>query len=53
MLKKILKIISLKNYFNKKEKHVWLKVPTTCTCQAEKDHIISATINKLEQILNN
>lgn len=51
MLKKILKIILLKKHFNKKETAVWLQVPTTYTSQAERDQVMEATMNKLEQII--
>ena len=51
MLKKILKIILLKKHFNKKENAVWLQVPTNYTSQAERDQVMEATLNKLEQII--
>ncbi len=51
MLKKILKIISLKKYFNKKEKVVWLQIPTNLTSQAERDNLMEATMNQLEKII--
>jgi len=51
MLKKILKITLLKKYFNKKETAVWLQVPTNYTSQAERDQVMEATMNKLEQII--
>ena len=52
MLKKILKIISLKKYFKyKKETEVWLKIPTNLTSQAERDNLMEATMNQLEKII--
>ncbi len=51
MLKKILSHILLKKHFNKKESAVWLKVPTNYTSQADRDKVMEATINKLEQII--
>lgn len=51
MLKKILKHILLKTRFNKKESAVWLKVPTNYTSQADRDKVMEATMDKLEQII--
>jgi len=51
MLKKILKLILLKKHFNKKESAVWLKVPTNYTSQADRDKVMEATMDKLEQII--
>ena len=51
MLKKILKLTSLKKLFNKKNSAVWLKVPTNLTSQAERDKLMEATMDKLEQII--
>jgi len=50
-LQKILKHILLKKHFNKKESAVWLKVPTNFTSQADRDAVMEATMNKLEQII--
>ena len=50
-LPKILKPILLKKLFNKKESAVWLRVPTNYTTQAERDKVMEATMNKLEQII--
>ena len=50
-LKKILKTILLKKFFNKKENAVWLQVPTNYTSQAARDKVMEATLNKLEQII--
>jgi hypothetical protein len=47
----MLKIISLKKYFNKKESSVWLKIPTNYTGQADRDKVMKATMDKLEQII--
>ena len=51
MLKKILKITLLRNYFNKKENVVWLQIPTNLTSQADRDNLMEATIDKLEKII--
>jgi hypothetical protein len=51
MLQKILKIISLKRFFKRKEDEVWLKVPTNYTSTADRDKVMEATLNKLEQII--
>ena len=52
MLKKILKIISLKKYFKgKKESVVWLKIPTNLKTQAERDKLFMVTIDKLEELI--
>ena len=52
MLKKILKIISLKKYFkDKKESVVWLSIPTNLNTQAERDNLMEATMNQLEKII--
>ena len=51
MLRKILKIILLKKYFNKKENEVWLQIPTNYNSQADRDKVMEATMNKLEQII--
>tara|TARA_R110002051_G_scaffold30319_7_gene70194 strand:+ start:777 stop:944 length:168 start_codon:yes stop_codon:yes gene_type:complete len=52
MLKKILKIISLKKFFKgKKENEVWLKIPTNLTSTADRDNLMEATMNKLEKII--
>ena len=51
ILQKILKHISLKKLFNKKESAVWLRVPTNYTSQADRDKLMEATMNKLEQII--
>ncbi len=51
MLQRILKITSLKRYFNKKESAVWLKVPTSYTSQADRDKVMEATMDKLEQLI--
>lgn len=51
MLKKISKLILLKKLFNKKPKDVWLKVPTSYTSNAERDQVMEAAMNKLEQII--
>ena len=51
MLKKILSHTLSKKHFNKKESAVWLKVPTNYTSQADRDKVMEATINKLEQII--
>ena len=40
----------LKNLY-KKNSDVWLKVPTHYTSQAERDQVMEATMNKLEQII--
>ena len=50
-LPKILKPTLLKKLFNKKESAVWLRVPTDYTTQAERDQVMEATMNKLEQII--
>lgn len=50
-LQRILKHILLKKVFNKKNDGVWLKVPTNLTSQAERDQVMEATMNKLEQII--
>ena len=50
-LKKILKIISLKKYFNYKENVVWLQIPTNLTTTAERDKLMEATMNQLEKII--
>jgi len=46
-----LKLILLKKLFNKKPIEVWLKVPTSFNSQAERDQVMEATMNKLEQII--
>ena len=51
MLKKILKIISLKKYFNVNERVVWLQIPTDLNTQAERDNLMEATMNKLEKLI--
>lgn len=51
MLKKILKIISLKKYFNVTERVVWLSIPTNLNTQAERDNLMEATMNQLEKII--
>ena len=51
ILQKILKHTLLKKLFNKKESAVWLRVPTDYTTQAERDQVMEATMNKLEQII--
>jgi len=50
-LQRILKHTLLKKHFNKKESAVWLKVPTNYTSQADRDKVMEATMNKLEQII--
>ncbi len=50
-LQKILKPILLKKLFKKKESAVWLRVPTNYTSQADRDKVMEATMNKLEQII--
>ena len=50
-LQRILKHILLKKLFNKKESAVWLKVPTNYTSQADRDKVMEATMDKLEQII--
>lgn len=50
-LQKILKHILLKKRFNKKDSAVWLRVPTNLTSQADRDKVMEATMNKLEQII--
>tara|TARA_R110000751_G_scaffold109320_3_gene206367 strand:- start:2333 stop:2479 length:147 start_codon:yes stop_codon:yes gene_type:complete len=45
-----LKIILLKKYFNKKNE-VWLQIPTNYNSQADRDKVMEATMNKLEQII--
>ena len=50
-LPKILKPILLKKLFKKKESAVWLRVPTNYTSQADRDKVMEATMNKLEQII--
>ena len=40
----------LKNLY-KKNSDVWLKVPTNYTSQADRDKVMEATMNKLEQII--
>ena len=47
----ISKIISLKKYFKRKQSAVWLKVPTNYTSQAERNAVMEATIDMLEQII--
>ena len=49
-LQKILKHILLKRLYNKNNNE-WLKVPTNLTSQAERDQVMEATMNKLEQII--
>ena len=52
MVQKILKIISLKKYFkDKKENEVWLKIPTNLTSKAERDNLMEATMNQLEELI--
>jgi len=51
MLKKILNRILLKKHFNKKPKEVWMKVPTIYSSNAERDQVMEAAMNKLEQII--
>ncbi len=48
---KILKTILLKKLFKKKNSAVWLKVPTNYTSQAERDQVMEATMDMLEQII--
>jgi hypothetical protein len=50
-LKKILKIISLKKYFNTKKSVVWLQIPTDLSTQAERDNLMEATMNQLEKLI--
>jgi|13_taG_2_1085334.scaffolds.fasta_scaffold63543_2 hypothetical protein len=50
-LPKILKPTLLRKLFNKKESAVWLKVPTNYTSQADRDKVMEATMDKLEQII--
>ena len=50
-LQKILKLTLLKKLFNKKPNAVWLKIPTSYTSQADRDKVMEATINKLEEII--
>ena len=50
-LQRILKPILLKKLFKKKESAVWLRVPTNYTSQADRDKVMEATMNKLEQII--
>ena len=50
-LQRILKHILLKKHFNKKESAVWLRVPTNLASQADRDKVMEATMNKLEQII--
>ena len=47
----ISKIISLKKYFKRKQSAVWLKVPTNYTSQAERNAVMEATMDMLEQII--
>ena len=51
MLQKILKIISLKKYFNETESVVWLQIPTNLSTQAERDNLMEATMNQLGKII--
>ena len=51
MLKKILKIISLKKCFKITERVVWLQIPTDLNTQAERDNLMEATMNQLEKII--
>ncbi len=51
MLQKILKHILLKKNFNKKKNAVWLKIPTNYTSNADRDKVMEATMNKLEEII--
>ena len=48
---KILKTILLKKLFKKKNSAVWLKVPTNYTSQAERNAVMEATMDMLEQII--
>ena len=50
-LQRILTHTLLKQRFNKKENAVWLRVPTNYTSQADRDKVMEATMNKLEQII--
>jgi len=52
MQKKILNLISLKKLFKyKKNDVVWLQVPNNLKTQADRDKVMEATMNKLEQII--
>ena len=51
MLKKILKIISLKKYFNEEESVVWLQIPTDLNTQAERDNLMEAVTDQLEKLI--
>ena len=50
-LKRILKIISLKKYFNTNNSVVWLRIPTDLSTQAERDNLMEATMNQLEKLI--
>ncbi len=50
-MKKILKIISLKKYFNTKKSVVWLRIPTDLSTQADRDKLMEATMTKLEKLI--
>ena len=50
-LQRILKHILLKRLYNKNNSEVWLKVPTNLTSQAERDQVMEAIMDKLEQII--
>lgn len=49
MLRKILKIISLRGIF--KKRYVWLKIPANLTDQADRDKCMAATMDMLEEII--
>jgi hypothetical protein len=51
MPKKILKPISSKKLYKRKNSVVWLQVPTNYTSQAERDQVMEATMDMLEQII--
>ena len=51
MLQKILKIISLKKYFDVTERVVWLQIPTDLNTQAERDNLMEATMEQLEKLI--
>jgi hypothetical protein len=51
MLKKILRLILLKKHFSNTKRGVWLQVPTNYSSQAERDQVMEATMDMLEQII--
>jgi hypothetical protein len=51
MLKKILIPTSLKRLYKRKNSVVWLQVPTNYSSQAERDQVMEATMDLLEQII--